>query len=155
MSGERRTWEVREELRGLDLNASSTALTSTLQRCALEDTKVKLDSDLSQPLSQPLSLSSPRLASRSATEHFIDVFLRPTGQMIVIHLCLTTALHRGRLRRRSDLRLSPTSAAADFDLARRGILRRAIGPGLRLLCAPCAARPLQNQTAEALSAFAR
>ena len=151
MSGERRTWEVREELRGLDLNASSTALTSTLQRCALDDTKVKLVSDPSRPL----SLSSPLLASRSATEYFIDVFLRPTGQMIVIHLCLTTVLHRGRLRRRSDLRLSPTSAAADFDLARRGILRRAIGPGLRLLCAPCAARPLQNQTAEALSAFAR
>ena len=152
MSGLRgATWEVGEESGCLDPGASSTALTSTLQRCALHDTKVKLDSDPSRPL----SLSSPPLmASRSATEHFIDVFLRPTGQMLVMYLCLTTVLHRGRLRRRSDLRLSPTSAADDFDLARRGILRRAIGPGLRLLCAPCAARPLQNQKAEALSACA-
>ena len=56
MSGLRgATWEVGEESGCLDPGASSTALTSTLQRCALHDTKVKLDSDPSRPL----SLSSP------------------------------------------------------------------------------------------------
>ena len=56
MSGLRgATWEVGEESGCLDPGASSTALTSTLQRCTLHDTKVKLDSDPSRPL----SLSSP------------------------------------------------------------------------------------------------
>lgn len=56
MSGVRgATWEVGEESGCLDPGASSTALTSTLQRCTLHDIKVKLDSDPSRPL----SLSSP------------------------------------------------------------------------------------------------
>ena len=59
MSGLRgATWEVGEESGCLDPGASSTALTSTLQRCTLHSI-VKLDSDPSRPLS--LSSSPPDL----------------------------------------------------------------------------------------------
>ena len=78
------------------------------------------------------------------------------GQRSIVDIALILAsprlLRRGRLRSRPDARLSPMNAAADFALARRGILRRAIGRGLRLLCASYAARPLQNKKAEAPSA---
>ena len=127
----------REEEKGsgcLDPDASSTALTAPLQ-C------LTLSSAFScSTLRRPLSLSQPPSSIGG------DKTLTDRGSLVaegpmLMHLCLKTVSHRGRLRRRSDAGLPQMNAAADSALARRGIPRMGIGRGLRLLYAPCAARP--------------